>query len=71
MNYSPPGSSVHGNIWQEFPSPGDLPDPGIEPRDRTQVSHTAGRSFISEPPGKLFIGSFIYLPHIFLLSLVF
>ena len=35
--YSPPGSSVHGIFLQEywsglpFPSPGDLPDPGIEP----------------------------------------
>ena len=28
-----------------FPSPGDLPDPGIEPRDRTQVSRLAGRRF--------------------------
>ena len=33
-----PGSSVHGivqaRIWSglQFPSPGDLPDPGIEPR---------------------------------------
>ena len=31
----PPGSSVHGIYWQEywsglpFPTPGDLPDPGI------------------------------------------
>ena len=28
-----------------FPSPGDLTDPGIRPRDRTQVSHIAGRRF--------------------------
>ena len=28
-----------------FPSPGDLPDPGIEPRYRTQVSHIAARRF--------------------------
>ena len=28
-----------------FPSPGDLPDSGIEPRDRTQVSCIAGRFF--------------------------
>ena len=27
------------------PSPGDLPDPGIGPRDRTQVSHIVGRRF--------------------------
>ena len=37
MDYSPPGSSVH-EIFQEkywsglpFPSPGDLPNPEIEP----------------------------------------
>ena len=31
-----------------FPSPGDLPDPGIEPAS----SELAGRLFITEPPGK-------------------
>ena len=37
MDYSPLGSSVHGILqarileWVPFPSPGDLPDPGIEP----------------------------------------
>jgi len=37
MDYSLPGSSVHGILqarileWVPFPSPGDLPDPGIEP----------------------------------------
>ena len=37
MDYSPPGSSVHGISqarileWVAFPSPGDLPYPGIEP----------------------------------------
>ena len=33
--------------WSElpFPSPGGLPDPGIGPRDRTQVSLIAGRRF--------------------------
>ena len=37
MDCSPPGSSVHGFSRQEywsrlpFPSPGNLPDPGIEP----------------------------------------
>ena len=37
-NYSPPGSSVHGIFqarilsWLTFPSPGDRPDPEIEPR---------------------------------------
>ena len=38
VDYSLPGSSVHGVFWQEywsglpFPSPGNLPDPGIEPK---------------------------------------
>ena len=53
MDCSPPGSSVHGTLqaveWSglPFPSPGDLPDPGI--------NHTspilAGRFFTTEPPG--------------------
>ena len=37
MDYSPPVSSVHGifqaRILKAVPSLGDLPDPGIEPRD--------------------------------------
>ena len=32
-----------------FPSPGDLPDPGIEP----VFPALAGRFFTTEPPGKL------------------
>ena len=35
MDYSLPGSSVHGILQARilpFPSPGDLPDPGIEPK---------------------------------------
>ena len=41
MDCSPPGSSVHGILqakrleWFAIPSPGDLPDPGIEPRSPT------------------------------------
>ena len=37
VNCSPPGSSVHGILqarileWLPFPSPGELPDPGIKP----------------------------------------
>ena len=37
MDYSPPGSSVHGVLqastleWVAMPFSGDLPNPGIEP----------------------------------------
>ena len=54
MDCSPPGSSVHGFSRQEywsglpFPSPGDLPDPGIEPRSPALEADT----LTSEPPGK-------------------
>ena len=55
---SPPGSSVHGILphgekkeyWSglPFPSPGDLPNPGIEPRSPALEADT----LTSEPPGK-------------------
>ena len=51
---SPPGSSVHGILqarileWVAISSPGDLLDPGMEPR-----SPTLQADFLpSEPPGK-------------------
>ena len=54
MDHSPPGSSVHGILharrleWAAFPTPGDLPDPGIEP-----VSPVLTCSFFTtEPQGK-------------------
>ena len=56
---SPPSSSVHG-IFQArhwsvlpFPSPGDLPDPGIEPGSPASQAD----SLSSEPPGKPYQGS--------------
>ena len=54
MNCNLPGSSVlrisRQEHWSElpFPSPGDLPDPGIEPR----TPALAGRFFTTEPPVK-------------------
>ena len=54
MDYSPPGSSVHG-IFQArvmdglpFPSPGDLPNPEIEPESPALQAD----SLPSKPPGK-------------------
>ena len=51
MDCSLPGSSVHG-IFQArvlpLPSPGDLPDPVIEPRSPALQADTLP----SEPPGK-------------------
>ena len=54
MDCSPPGSSVHGILQQEywsglpFPSPGDLPNPGIKPRSPALQADVLP----SEPPGK-------------------
>ena len=54
MDYRPPGSSVHG-IFQArileslpFPSPGDLPGPGIKVISPVSL---AGRLLTTEPPG--------------------
>ena len=47
--YSPWDSLSQNLEWQPFPSPGDLPNPGTEPRSSTlQVD-----SLPTEPPGKL------------------
>ena len=53
------GSSLYG-IFQArilesvaFPSPGDLPDPGLEPT----CPALAGRFFTTEPPGKPVAGT--------------
>ena len=54
MACSPPGSSVHGIFQAEywsglpFPSPGNLPDRGMEPMSPA----LAGGFFTAEPPGK-------------------
>ena len=56
MDYSLPGSSVHGIFWQEywsglpFPSPEDLPNPGIEPTMCPALQ--ADTLPPSEPPGR-------------------
>ena len=54
MDYSPPGSSAHGILQNIsvgsylFPSSGDLPNPGIEPRSPTLQAD----ALPSEPRGK-------------------
>ena len=54
MDCSQPGSSVHGILQQEywrgltFPSPEDLPNPGIKPRSPALQAD----SLPLEPPGK-------------------
>ena len=54
LDCRPPDLSVHRfsqkEYWSElpFPSPGDLPDPGIEPASPA----VAGGFFTTEPPGK-------------------
>ena len=55
MDCSPPGTSVHGDSPGKNTSglpcspPGDLPNPGIEPRSPTLQKDSSP----SEPPGKL------------------
>ena len=52
LDSHPPGSSVHGISqtrmleWVPFPSPGDLPSPGIEPK----FPALKADSLPSEPP---------------------
>ena len=54
MDCSLPGSSIHGIFqarvleWIAFPSPGDLPNPGIEPRSPALQAD----SLSAEPQGK-------------------
>ena len=59
MAWSPPGSSVHGFSqarileWWPFPSPEDVPDPGIEPTspalhaNSLPLSHHLGKAKLS------------------------
>ena len=57
MDSSPPASLCMGFPRQEywrgllFPSPGDLPDPGIEPVSLASPALADG-FFTTEPPGK-------------------
>ena len=57
MDCSPSGSSVHGISqqkywsWLPFPSPGDLPDPGIKPASLVSPALT-GMFFTTRPSGK-------------------
>ena len=59
MDCSLPGSSVHRILlerileWniERFPSPGDIPDPGIEPRPPTLQTDP----LLSEPPVKSYM----------------
>ena len=57
MDYSPPGSAVHEILqarileWVAFPSPRDLPDPGIKSRSSTLKKD----SLLSEPQGNPYV----------------
>ena len=55
MDCSPPGSAVRGTLQQEywsvwpFPSPGDLPDPGIKPVSLMSPALASGFCITSAP----------------------
>ena len=57
--HSPPGSSVHAILQQEYwsgwlcPPPGDLPHPGTEPTSLTSPALAGGFFSPLSPPGKL------------------
>ena len=57
VDCSPPGSSLHGFSRQDywsglpFPSPGDLPNPGIKPRSPALQAD----ALTYEPPGKPYL----------------
>ena len=65
MDYRPPGFSVHGILqtrtWSGlvFPSSGDLPIPGIEPRSPASPA-LAGGFFTTEPPRKPIVTYILY-----------
>ena len=79
MDCNPPGSSVHGisqaKYWNglPFPSPEDLPDPGIESASLLSPALQAG-SLPTKPPGKFsscsylptFLHWYIYWFHLFI-----
>ena len=70
VDYSPSGYSAMGFPRQEyssgfpFPSPGDLPDPGIKPRSPALQAD----SLLSEPAGESCIGKALFLSAMFILS---
>ena len=63
VDYSLPGFSIHGilqaRIWSglPFPSPGDLPNPEIEPGSPTLEAD----ALTSEPPGNLVVVNYKYI----------
>ena len=63
---SPPRSSVHGILqartleWVPFPSPGDLPDPGMELVSPASPA-LAGSSLPPVPPGKSCVCIYVYI----------
>ena len=63
MDYSLPGSSIHGILqtrvleWVAFPSPEDLPNPGIKPGSPALLAD----ALLSEPPGKSYIYTLPFL----------
>ena len=67
MDCSPPGSSIHGISqarileWIAISSPGDLPNPGIEPVSPESSALPCG-FFTTDPPGKhMLVCVYIYL----------
>ena len=62
IDCSLPGSSVHGILQQEywsglpFPSPGDLPDPGIKPGSPTLQANSLPYEPLRKPQERVWHG---------------
>ena len=80
MDYSPPGSSVHGDSPGKNtgglprPPPGDLPNPGIKPSS----PKLQGDSLPSEPRGKPYLKDIciefkirVFIPYFFYFAVIF
>ena len=74
MHCSPSGSSVHGILRQEYwsglpsPPPGDLPNPGIEPRSPTLQADSLPSELPGQPHKYILVNRFFFKKNLFLVT---
>ena len=73
LDYGPPGSSVLGLLqarileWVPFPSPGDFPDPGVEPRSPALQVNSLSSGHQRSPEHTLYVFNSLWLRRYFIL----